>query len=144
VAADNTTTCIKPANILPKAKSSRSFSCARPVLEEEIGDRAELAPAPPPEPTLADEPVPDGALTEIREALKDIKSQLATMTVSNTVKSEIHADIEQIEAETERPTPRRQFVKVFLESLRDNLAKVAATGLVATIGAILAKFFGVL
>jgi hypothetical protein len=122
------------------------------TLEDEIADQehdASPAPlthaaAPVPEPALADEPVPDAALTAIREALEDIKSQLPAMTVSNTVKSEIHADIAQIEAETERPTPRRRFVKVFLESLRDNLAKAAAVGLVAIIGTILAKFFGVL
>jgi hypothetical protein len=65
------------------------------------------------------------------------------MAASNAIKSDIHADIEQIEIETARPTPRRRFVKVFLESLRDNLAKAAAVSLVAAIGAILGKFFGV-
>jgi hypothetical protein len=117
-------------------------------LEEEIADRAALlAPALAAEPAPADEPVPDAALIAIREVLEDIKDQLPSLAASNTEKSEIHADITQIEAEAERPTPRRRFMKLYLESLRDNLAKAAglgtATALVGAVGAILGKFFGV-
>jgi hypothetical protein len=116
-------------------------------LEEEIGDRAELAPAPGAESAPADEPVPDAALVAIRAVLEDIKGQLPGLAASNAEKSEIHADITQIEVEAERPTPRRRFLKLYLESLRDNIAKAAglgtATALVTAVGAILAKFFGV-
>jgi hypothetical protein len=119
-------------------------------LEEEIVDRGGLTPAhtftsaPPPQTTIADEPIPDAALNEIRAALDEIKTKLPTFAVSNTVKTDIHVDIEHIEAEVERPTPRRHLVKVFLESLRDNLAVAAATGLGALVGTILARYFGVL
>jgi len=100
------------------------------------------------EPTKpADEPVPEAALTEIREALAEIKAQLPAMATSNALKSEIHADIVQIEVETERPSPRRRFMAMYLESLRDNLAKAAGAGtvaaLVTAVGGILAKYFGV-
>lgn len=118
-------------------------------FEEEIGDLAELAaPAPDPEPTLDDKPVPDAVLTAVREALEDIKTYMPARTVSYTAKSEIHADISQIEVETERPAPRRRFMVLYLESLRDNLARTAgawtAAALVAVVGGILAKYFGVL
>jgi hypothetical protein len=117
-------------------------------LEEEIGDRAgRLLPTSVAEPAPADEPIPDSALTEIRVALDDIKAQLPVINASNAVKAEIHADITQAEAETERPAPRRRFMVLYLESLRDNLAKAAGAGtaaaLVAAVGGILAKYFGV-
>jgi hypothetical protein len=51
------------------------------------------------------------------------------------------ADTTKIEVETERPPTRHRFLKVFLESLRDNLAKATAAGLVAAVATILAKFF---
>ncbi len=95
------------------------------------------------ESATANDSIPEAAFAEIRVVLQEIKTQLPAISVSNAVKSEIHADIAQIEAETERPTPRRRFIRTFLESLRDNLAKAAATVLVAAVGAILAKFFGV-
>jgi hypothetical protein len=95
----------------------------------------------------AEEAVPDAALAEIRTILAEIKAQLPAITTSNALKAEIDTDITQIEVETERPSPRRQFVKIFLESLRDNLAKAAGAGaaaaLVATLGGILEKYFGV-
>ena len=96
----------------------------------------------------AEEPMSEGVLAEIREALVEIKSELPTMAATNAVKSEIHADIIQIEAESERPIPRRHFMKLYLESLRDNLAKAAGAGtaaaLATAVAAILAKYFGVL
>jgi hypothetical protein len=80
--------------------------------------------------------------------LETIKAQLPALTVSNTVKTEISADIVQIEVETDRPTPRPRFLKLYFESLRDNLAKAAgagtATALIAAVGGLLAKYFGVL
>lgn len=98
-----------------------------------------------------DEPIPDMALNEIREALEQIKAQLPVLAVSNASKAEIDADLDQIEIETERPTPRRRLMPLFLESLRDNLAKDAGAGaagvagaLIATMGGILARYFGVL
>ena len=94
-------------------------------------------------PVSPDEPLPNAALAEIRATLAEVKAQLPAIVTSNALKAEIDTDIKQIEGETERPAPRRQFVKIFLESLRDNLAKAAAAGLVAAVGAILAKFFGV-
>jgi hypothetical protein len=69
--------------------------------------------------------------------------------LSNSAKAEIAADIDQIEIETDRPTPRRRFMKIYLESLRDNLAKAAgaataagAVTLVALVGGLLVKHFG--
>ena len=87
--------------------------------------------------------MPAEALVEIREAIADIKSQLPRVVTSNVVKAEIESDIIQINTELDRPTPRRKFLKTFLESLRDNLAKAAAASLVAGIGAIIAKYFHV-
>lgn len=96
--------------------------------------------------TTADEPIPATALIEIREALEAIKTRLPDISVSNAVKSEIYADISHIEIEAERPTPRPLLMKLYLESLRDNLAKAAGAGtaaaLVAAVGGILAKYFG--
>lgn len=93
-----------------------------------------------------DEALSDAALAEIRGALAEIKAQLPAIVTSNALKAEIDTDIKQIEVETERPAPRRQIVKIFLESLRDNLAKAAGAGAaaaaVATVGGILAKYFG--
>ena len=98
-----------------------------------------------------DPPISDETLTEIGEAVSTIKAQLPALTLSNTEKAEIIADIKQIEVETERPTPRRSFMKLYLESLRDNLAKAAgaatAGGLVtlaALVGSLIAKHFGII
>jgi hypothetical protein len=96
--------------------------------------------------TLLDEQLSNEVLVAIRELLDNIKKELGGFTASNAAKSEVTADILQIEVESERPTPRRRFMKLYLESLRDNLAKAAGTGTIAaiaTIGAILAKYFGV-
>ena len=96
--------------------------------------------------TLLDEQLSNEVLVAIRELLDNIKKELGSFTASNAAKSEVTADILQIEVESERPTPRRRFMKLYLESLRDNLAKAAGTGTIAaiaTIGAILAKYFGV-
>jgi hypothetical protein len=107
------------------------------------------APAPSSPPTINDAPMSDAALTEIREVISTIQSELPALMLSNSAKAEITADIDQIEIETDRPTPRRRFMKIYLESLRDNLAKAVgaataggAVGLVALIGGILAKHFG--
>jgi hypothetical protein len=99
-------------------------------------------------PTVPDDlPMSDAALTEIREVVSTIKVELATLTLSNSAKADITADINQIEIETERPTPRRRFMKLYLESLRDNVAKAlgAATagGMVALIAGLIAKYFHV-
>jgi hypothetical protein len=94
-----------------------------------------------------DDQIPDEALTDIRKTLESIKAQLPTLTASNAVKADIHADVSQIEVEVERPAPRRRFMVLYLESLRDNLAKAAGVGtvaLLAAVGGILAKYFGVL
>jgi hypothetical protein len=94
----------------------------------------------------ADEPLTDAALAEIRATLATIKAQLPAVTASNTVRAEIDADVTQIATEADRPTPRRSFMKLYLESLRDNLARAAGAGtvaLVAAVGGLLAKYFGV-
>jgi hypothetical protein len=99
----------------------------------------------PSSPTIHHAPMSDAALTDIREVVSTVKTELPALTLSNSARSEITADIGQIEIETERPTPRKPFLKISLESLRDNLAKAAGTaaaGLVAAVTAILAKHFG--
>jgi hypothetical protein len=125
--------------------SARMSAAGHDAIKE--ADSKERRSAPAPDEKSSDEPIPDVALTEIRTALDDIKAKLPAITASNAVKSEIHADISQIEVETERPAPRRRFMKLYLESLRDNLAKAAGAGtaaaLVALVGGILAKYFGV-
>jgi hypothetical protein len=93
-----------------------------------------------------EEPLTDAVLAEIRTMLETTKAQLPAVTVSNTVKAEIDADIVQIEVEADRPTPRRRFMKLCLESLRDNLAKAAGTAaaaLIVAVGGLLAKYFEV-
>ena len=93
----------------------------------------------------AEKPVSEEALADIRAALVDIKAQMSSIGGSNVLKTEIGTDISQIELETERPAPRKSALKIFLESLRDNLAKAAgaaATASIVIIGGILAKYFG--
>ncbi len=106
-------------------------------------------PAPQAAPA-SDDGISDAALTEIREVVSTIKAELQTLTLSNSAKADITADINQIEVETERPTPRRRFMQLYLESLRDNLAKTAGAAtaggvvaLVALVGSLLAKHFGI-
>jgi hypothetical protein len=120
------------------------------LLEQAIqGLEEEFIPEPPPSAPEQRTPIPvesisEAALEEIRKAIIEIKSQLPTVTATNVVKAEIESDIVQITTEVERPTPRRKTIKVFLESLRDNLAKAAGAGvpaLIAAVGAILAKHF---
>jgi hypothetical protein len=99
----------------------------------------------PSQPPAHDAPLSGAALTEIREVVSAVKTELPVLTLSNSGKAEITADIGQIEIETERPTPRKPFLKISLESMRDNLAKAvggAAAGFVAVLTAILAKHFG--
>lgn len=105
--------------------------------------------APSSPPMTSDAPMSDAALTEIREVVSTIKADLPALALSNSAKAEITADIDQIEIETDRPTPRRRFMKIYLESLRDNLAKAAgaatvggAVTLAAVVSGILAKHFG--
>lgn len=96
---------------------------------------------------FSDEPLTEDALAEIRATLATIRAQLPVVAASNTVKAEIDADVTQIEVEANRPAPRRRFIRLYLESLRDNLAKAAGAGtvaLIAAVGALLAKHFGVL
>jgi hypothetical protein len=97
-----------------------------------------------------DAPMSNAALTEIREVVSTIKAELPALTLSNSAKADITADISQIEVETERPTPRTRFMKLYLESLRDNLAKAAGAAtaggvvaLVALVSGLLAKHFGI-
>jgi hypothetical protein len=93
----------------------------------------------------AREAVTEEALTAVRTTLATIKPQISAVTLSNTAKAEIDADIKQIEAEVERPNPRHRFMKLYLESLRDNLAKAAGVGTVAAlaaVGTLIAKYFG--
>lgn len=93
----------------------------------------------------SEEPLSDAALTEIRDAIAEIKNQLPAISASNVRRAEIDSDLAQINTELERPTPRRKFLKVCLESLRDNLAKAAGAavaGLISTLALILAKHFG--
>lgn len=104
----------------------------------------------PSAPSATDQPVSDAALAEIRDAVSTIKAELPALTLSNSEKADIIADIKQIEIETERPTPRLRFMKLYMESLRDNLAKAAgaatAGGLVtlaALVAGLIAKHFGV-
>jgi hypothetical protein len=101
------------------------------------------------DPPSPDETLPHAALAEIRAAVAEIKAKLPANVTSNAVKAEIDADIAQIEVEADRPTPRRRFMKLYLEILRDNLAKAAgagtATALItaaAVIGGLLLKHFG--
>jgi hypothetical protein len=108
------------------------------------------APAASSPPMANDTPMSDAALTEIREIISTIKSELPALTLSNSAKADITADINQIEVETERPTPRRRFMQLYLESLRDNLAKAAGAAtaggvvaLVALVSGLLAKHFGI-
>jgi hypothetical protein len=107
---------------------------------------AERATLTSPDVSAEDEALPVAVLNEIRATLVDIKAELPKLAVSNALKAEIGSDISQIEVEAERPTPRRRVVKIFLESLRDNLAKAAGAGgaaaLVAAIGGLLTKYFG--
>jgi hypothetical protein len=108
------------------------------------------APAPASSSNVNDAPIPGVALKEIRDVVGTIKAELSALTLSNSAKADITADISQIEVETERPTPRRRFMKLYLESLRDNLAKAAGAGtagalvtLAALVGGLLAKHFGI-
>jgi hypothetical protein len=98
-------------------------------------------------PISGDAPMSDAALTEIREVVSTIKAELPALTLSNSTKADITADINQIEIEIERPTPRRRFMKMYLESLRDNLAKAAgaatAGGIIALVAGLIAKYFHV-
>jgi hypothetical protein len=126
------------------------------ALEEEfMGERpeppGEAAPVPNSPPTANDAPMSDADLAEIREVISTIKRELPALELSNSAKADISADINQIEVETERPTPRRRFMKLYLESLRDNLAKAAgaatvggALTLIGLVAGLLAKYFGIL
>lgn len=96
-----------------------------------------------------DPPMSIAALADIREVVSKVRTELPVLTLSNSEQADIVADIQQIEAETARPAPRQRFMKLYLESLRDNLAKAAgvatAGGLVtlaALVGGLLAKHFG--
>jgi hypothetical protein len=106
------------------------------------------APAPSSLP-VHDAPLTDAALAAVREVLSTIKDELPALTLSNSAQSEITADVRQIEIEADRPTPRGRFMKIYLESLRDNLAKAAgmataggAVTLVGLVGSLIAKHFG--
>jgi hypothetical protein len=78
----------------------------------------------------------ESTIAQMRAELSFIKAELQKAVLTNDIRSEIEADVTQIEAEIDRPVPRRKLFKVFLESLRDNLAKAA--GVAAAGGAITA------
>ena len=87
----------------------------------------------------------DEEIEDIRRALEIVRVNLASMQAANSVKADIDADLTIVKAEMDRPLPRPKFVKQFLESLRDNVAKAsgaAATAGLVALGAILAKYFG--
>jgi len=94
------------------------------------------------------EPVSSDIVSSISTGVQEIRGLLPALAISNSVRAEIEADIVQLIAETDRPAPRRKFARLFLESLRDNLAKAAgaatAGGLIAGVGAIVAKLLGLL
>jgi hypothetical protein len=94
------------------------------------------------------EAVPAAAIAEIREVVDRINAELPALALANSAQAEITADIAQIKVETDRPSPRRRFLVMYLESLRDNLAKAAGAGtatvLVGLVGGLLAKYFGLL
>lgn len=82
--------------------------------------------------------------------MSTIKTELPALTLSNSARAEIAADIGQIEIEADRPTPRKPFMKLYLESLRDSIAKAAgaataggAVTLAALVGGLIAKHFGI-
>ena len=62
-------------------------------------------------------------LNAINEAVQAIRAELGSLSAGNSEKAEVDADLIQLAAETERPAPRRTFLKLFVESARDNLAK---------------------
>jgi hypothetical protein len=114
------------------------------LLEQAIQSlEEELIPeqGSPMSPTVSDDRMSDSALVEIREGIAEVRSQLPILVTSNAVRVDIESDLAQIDTGLERPTPRSKFLKTFLESLRDNLAKAAATGLVALVVGILAESF---
>lgn len=95
--------------------------------------------------TTAAQPVSDSAIEATREIVNKLKTELPSLALPNSTQAEVAADLAQIEIEIERPAPRGRFTKLFLESLRDNLAKATAAGVVALlglVGGLLAKYFG--
>lgn len=117
-----------------------------PSIEIRFPSSNASAPSPPP---ADDMPMSDDALKDIRDAVTKVKAELPALTLSNSEKAEITADIGHIEIETDRPAPRSRFMKLYLESLRDNFAKAAgaatvggAVTLAALVGSVLAKHFG--
>ncbi|WP_166146283.1 hypothetical protein [Methylosinus sp. RM1] len=119
-----------------------------PEIEIRFPSKNVTAPSAPSK--VSDLPIADATLAEIQDAVNTIKTELAALSLSNSEKGEIIADLKQIEAEAERPAPRRSFMKLYLESLRDNLAKAAgaataggAVALAALVGSLIAKHFGI-
>jgi hypothetical protein len=117
-----------------------------PSIEIRFPSSNASAPSPP---ASDDTPLSDDALKDIRDAVITVKAELPALTLSNSEKAEITADIGHIEIETDRPAPRSRFMKLYLESLRDNFAKAAgaatvggAVTLAALIGSVLVKHFG--
>ena len=117
-----------------------------PSIEIRFPSSNASAPSPP---ASDDTPLSDDALKDIRDAVITVKAELPALTLSNSEKAEITADISHIEIETDRPAPRSRFMKLYLESLRDNFAKAAgaatvggAVTLAALIGSVLVKHFG--
>lgn len=93
--------------------------------------------------------MPTEAIEDTREAIGKLKIDLPMLSLPNSVKAEIDSDIAQIEIEIERPAPRGDIIKLFLESAKDRLTEIAgeatANGLAALIlliGGVLAKHFG--
>ena len=93
--------------------------------------------------------VSEEAIADTREVVDKLKVELPVFSLSNSEKANVSADITQIETEIGRPVPRGHFLKLFVVSLRDNLAKAAGTataagltGLITLVSGLLAKYFG--
>ncbi|MGN8097364.1 hypothetical protein [Methylobacterium sp. 22177] len=85
----------------------------------------------------------DELISDVRILISKIESSLPALDTSNSLRNDIVSDIDQTKIEIGREKPRKKIIKVFLESLRDNLAKAAGGAVVAAIGALIAKYFGV-
>ena len=78
---------------------------------------------------LSNSDVPQSVLGEISSAIEELRKHIDTLNASNASKAEISADLNQLGIEIDRPKPRRSFIKLFVESTRDNLAKAGGAGI---------------
>jgi hypothetical protein len=135
----------------PIIGSARITGAGVDIVERRDATSIDVRFSSKPAPVPNEAPLSDEAVRDIRQGISRIKAELPAVLLSNSANAEITADINHIEIEADRPVPRRLFMKLYLESLRDNLAKAsgAATAggvvaLVALIGGLIAKHFGVL